>query len=213
MKIEEVNAKLMKWVEENRSHTMLGETVEQKYEGFLSFIETLIGHRLEMDHKVFQSELETSHRNRALAYYLKDSMLLELEVEEALDIYIRQCSICIGLKDLAKIGLVIAHDGADPITKKLIFAKDIARIAKVLMVTCGMYNSSGKFAAHVGIPAKSGVSGAILAAVPPKWHLEEAFRNGCGIAVFAPAIDPHGNSTAGTMLLRRISAEWNFSIF
>ncbi|MEW9501148.1 glutaminase [Jeotgalibacillus marinus] len=196
------------------SSMLPGDTVDEKYERFIAFVEGMIGHRLHLDEDVYQSEWKTAHRNRALAYYLKESNLLDLDVEEALDIYIRQCSICIGLEDLAKIGLVIAHDGYDPITERQIFSNDVARIAKVLMVTCGMYNSSGKFAAHVGIPAKSGVSGGIIAAVPPKWHSDEkAFRKGCGIAVFGPAIDANGNSTAGTMLLRQISTEWDFSIF
>lgn len=191
-----------------------GDTVKEKYERFLLFVEGMIGRQLELDQEVYDSEWKTAHRNRALAYYLKESNLLDLDVEEALDIYIRLCAICISLKDLAKIGLVIAHDGYDPIEERQIFSHDVARIAKVLMVTCGMYNSSGKFAAHVGIPAKSGVSGGILASVPPKWHSpEKAFRKGCGIAVFSPAIDANGNSAAGTMLLRQISEEWDFSIF
>lgn len=191
-----------------------GETVAEKYENLLAFLEKFIGKRLSMDVEVYQSEWKTAHRNRALAYYLAESNQLELEVEEALEIYIRQCSICITLQDLAKIGIIIAFDGFDPILQKQIFSKEVARVAKVLMVTCGMYNSSGEFAAHVGIPAKSGVSGGILAAVPPKWHSDElAFRRGCGIAVFSPAIDSVGNSTAGTMLLKQISKEWDFSIF
>ncbi|MGD7045620.1 glutaminase [Jeotgalibacillus proteolyticus] len=191
-----------------------GDTSDEKFERFILFVEGMIGRRLELDEDVYQSEWKTAHRNRALAYYLKESDLLELDVEEALDIYIRLCSINIGLKDLSKIGLVIAHDGYDPVNKQQIFSSDVARIAKVLMVTCGMYNSSGKFAAHVGIPAKSGVSGGIIASVPPKWHSEEkAFRKGCGIAVFGPAIDANGNSAAGTMLLRQISTEWDLSIF
>ncbi|MDG5472377.1 glutaminase [Jeotgalibacillus sp. ET6] len=191
-----------------------GDTSDEKFERFILFVEGMIGRRLELDEEVYQSEWKTAHRNRALAYYLKESDLLELDVEEALDIYIRLCSINIGLKDLSKIGLVIAHDGYDPVNKQQIFSSDVARIAKVLMVTCGMYNSSGKFAAHVGIPAKSGVSGGIIASVPPKWHSEEkAFRKGCGIAVFGPAIDANGNSAAGTMLLRQISTEWDLSIF
>ncbi|MCH1626883.1 glutaminase [Fredinandcohnia quinoae] len=191
-----------------------GENIPAKYDNLLAFLEKFIGKRLYMDVEVYESEWKTAHRNRALAYYLAESNQLELEVEEALEIYIRQCSISISLQDLAKIGLVIAYDGFDPISKKQIFSKEIARVAKVLMVTCGMYNSSGDFAAHVGIPAKSGVSGGILAAVPPKWHSDEqAFRKGCGIAVFSPAIDSNGNSTAGTMLLKQLSREWDLSIF
>ncbi len=191
-----------------------GETTQEKYDTLLDFFEQLIGRRPQMDQEVYESEWKTAHRNRALAYYLKESNQLELDVEDALEIYIRQCAICMGLQDLARIGLIIAHDGYDPLSDVQVFSKEIARIAKVLMVTCGMYDTSGKFAAYVGIPAKSGVSGGILAAVPPKWHsTEQAFRTGCGIAVFGPAIDANGNSAAGTMLLKKLSKEWDFSIF
>lgn len=196
------------------SANLPGNSTNEKFNYFLTFLEQLIGKPLVMDEEVYQSEWKTAHRNRALAYYLAESNLLQLEVEEALDIYIRQCSVAIKLDELARIGLIIAYDGFDPLTKKQLISKEVARIAKVLMVTCGMYNSSGEFAAHVGIPAKSGVSGGILAAVPPKWHSEKAaLREGCGIAVFSPAIDSNGNSTAGTMLLRKIAQEWDFSIF
>ncbi|MGN1400729.1 MAG: glutaminase [Bacillus sp. (in: firmicutes)] len=191
-----------------------GETPADKYDYLLNFLEVLVEKRLTMDEEVYESEWKTAHRNRALAYYLKESNQLDIEVEEALDIYLRQCSICITLEDLAKIGLIIAYDGYDPVRKKQIFSEEVARITKVLMVTCGMYNSSGKFAAYVGVPAKSGVSGGILASVPPKWHsASDSFRNGCGIAVFSPSIDISGNSTAGTMLLKHISKKWDFSIF
>lgn len=195
------------------SSILPGDSIDEKLEKFQLFLEQFIGKKLVLDDEVYHSEWKTAHRNRALAYYLKESNQLELDVEQALDIYIRQCSLCVNLEDLAKIGLIIAYDGFDPVAKKQIFSKEIARIAKVLMVTCGMYNSSGKFAAYVGVPAKSGVSGGILASVPPKWHCEKTFRKGCGISVYSPAIDISGNSTAGTMLLKQISKEWDFSIF
>lgn len=191
-----------------------GQTSQKKYEYLLEFLEGLVGHPLEMDREVYDSEWKSSHRNRALAYYLKEANFLEIEVEEALDIYIRQCAIKISTKDLALIGLIIAYDGFNPITKEKHFSDEIAQVAKVLMVTCGMYNSSGNFAAHVGIPAKSGVSGGILAAVPPKLHSQTyEFRAGAGIGVYGPAIDVQGNSAAGTMMLRQISKEWDLSIF
>ncbi|MTD30967.1 glutaminase [Planomicrobium sp. YIM 101495] len=191
-----------------------GQTPQKKFQFLLEFLEKLVGHPLEMDQEVYDSEWQTSHRNRALAYYLKEANFLDIEVEEALDIYISQCAIKINVKDLALIGLIIGYDGYNPITKERHFSDDIAQVVKVLMVTCGMYNSSGNFAAHVGIPAKSGVSGGILAAVPPKLHSQTyAFRAGAGIGVYGPAIDVQGNSAAGTMMLKQISKEWDLSIF
>ena len=191
-----------------------GDSTWERYEGLLNFLEGLIGFRPTLDEEVYHSELRTADRNRALAYYLKESHLLTLDVDEALDIYTRQCSICMRLQDLAKIGLILAYDGQHPVTRTQHFSEDIAQIAKVLMVTCGMYNASGKFAAYVGIPAKSGVSGGILAAAPPKYSSQPGHvQSGYGIAVYSPAIDLSGNSTAGTMLLKQLSKTYSFSIF
>ncbi|MBU9673138.1 glutaminase A [Planococcus sp. CP5-4] len=196
------------------SSLLPGQNAQKKFDYLKGFLEELLGHPIEIDKEVYDSEWATSHRNRALAYYLKEANFLELEVEEALDIYISQCSIKVSVKDLALLGLILAYDGYNPITKVKHFSEEIAQVTKVLMVTCGMYNSSGNFAAHVGIPAKSGVSGGIMAAVPPKLHSQTyEFRAGAGIGVYAPAIDVQGNSAAGTMMLRQISKEWDLSIF
>ena len=115
---------------------------------------------------VFQSEWETAHRNRALAYYLKENGFLESDVEETLEVYLKQCSIEINTEDIALIGLILAHDGYHPIRKEQVLPKEVARLTKALMLTCGMYNASGKFAAFIGLPAKSGVSGGIMTLVP-----------------------------------------------
>lgn len=196
------------------SSLLPGQNAQKKFEYLKGFLEGMLGHPLEIDKEVYDSEWTTSHRNRALAYYLKEANFLELEVEEALEIYIRQCAIKVSVKDLALLGLILAYDGYNPITEEKHFSEEIAQVTKVLMVTCGMYNSSGNFAAHVGIPAKSGVSGGIMAAVPPKLHSQTyEFRAGAGIGVYGPAIDVQGNSAAGTMMLRQISKEWDLSIF
>lgn len=188
-----------------------GETKTARLEGLCTFIERMTGEVMEVDEEVYYSELMTANRNRAIAYYLKSNDFLEGDVEQALDLYIRQCAIKVNVESLAKIALVIANDGVLPQTGEQIFSKKIAKIAKALMITCGMYNASGKFATFIGIPAKSGVSGGILSTA--SHENMEGLHGKLGIATFGPAIDEIGNSVAGIEFLKRISNAFELSIF
>jgi len=114
-------------------------------------------------------------------------------------------------EDISRIGLILALDGYNPTLGEQIIPKKIARLTKSLMLTCGMYNASGKFAALVGIPAKSGVSGGIMALSPPRKRT--LYSEGCGIGIFGPAIDDLGNSVAGVKLLEHLVNEYDLSIF
>lgn len=190
-----------------------GESAHQKLEFLFTFIENMIGKRPPINEDVFQSEWQTAHRNRALAYYLKETGFLESDVEEALEVYLKQCSIEVNTEDIALIGLILAHDGYHPIRKEQVLPKKVARLTKALMLTCGMYNASGRFAAYIGLPAKSGVSGGIMALVPSRMRRELPFQDGCGIGIYGPAIDEYGNSSAGVKLLEHIAQEWDLSIF
>ncbi|WP_227937446.1 glutaminase [Alkalihalobacillus deserti] len=192
---------------------LYGESPEQKLESIYALIEKMVGKRPIMNDKVFQSEWKTANRNRALAYYLKESGFLESEVDVALEVYLKQCSIEVNTKDIALIGLILSQNGYDPIHKRQVFPKQIAKLIKGLMLTCGMYNASGKFAAFVGIPAKSGVSGGIMASVPSRNRQELPFQLGCGIGIYGPAIDDYGNSLAGVDLLKHLAEVWDLSIF
>ncbi|WP_028595492.1 glutaminase A [Paenibacillus assamensis] len=181
-----------------------GEGPDEKSERLLQFIRHLAhDNRLDYNEAVYESERETAHRNRSIAYYLKDNGVLEDDVEETLEVYFRQCSIVVNCKQLAHMALVLASDGVDPVTKQQVIPRRYIQIAKSFMVTCGMYNASGEFAIEVGLPAKSGVSGGILSVVPGKW----------GIGIIGPALNSKGNSVAGVQLLRCLSKDWDWSIF
>lgn len=191
-----------------------GKTSDEKLEGIFQLFEKILGRRPELDIEVYESERETSIRNRAIGYFLLETGVLESDLEITLETYFKQCSIEVSAEDLARLGLILANDGIDKMTGEEVIPTQIARLAKVLMLTCGMYDASGKFAAYVGIPAKSGVSGGIMATVPPRARDELLpFMDGCGIGVYGPALDKQGNSTAGIRLLRHIASHWDLSIF
>lgn len=181
-----------------------GDNEEEKFERIINFIKTVTGNNtISINEEVYLSEKNTGDTNRALAYFMKSNGMLEGNVEEILDLYFKQCSIEVSAKDLAKFGVVLANDGIIPWNGERIMSREICRIAKTIMVTCGMYDASGQFALHVGVPAKSGVGGGIMATVPRRY----------GIGVYGPALDKKGNSIAGLHVIKDLSDELDLSIF
>ncbi|WP_077324540.1 glutaminase [Virgibacillus siamensis] len=196
------------------SSILEGRTSDEKMNPIFELLENMLGYRPAINVDVYESERDTSIRNRAIGYYLLETGFLESDLNITLETYFKQCSIEVTVNDLAQIGLILANDGIDPETREEVIPRQVARIAKALMLTCGMYDASGKFATYVGVPAKSGVSGGIIAAVPPRVREEELpFMDGCGIGVYGPALDDKGNSIAGIRLLRHIASQWDLSIF
>ncbi|SHJ69477.1 L-glutaminase [Hathewaya proteolytica DSM 3090] len=181
-----------------------GKTAEEKFNRIINFTRKLTGNPdININEEVYRSEKSTGNRNRALAYYMKSTGVMEGDVEEVLDVYFRQCSMEVTCKDIARIGATLANDGVMPWNNERIISRTVARIIKTIMVTCGMYDASGDFAVHIGIPAKSGVGGGIFAAVPRRM----------GIGVVGPALDPKGNSIGGLKVLEALSKELDLSIF
>lgn len=186
------------------THMIKGKTVEERFQRLLDFIHELAGDvHIGFNEKVARSEFETADLNRALCYFLKQHGIITENVETLMDLYTKQCAIEMNCLGLARIGLIFAMDGVDPITGKRIMPDDVARICKTFMVTCGMYNASGEFAIKIGIPAKSGVSGGIMGSVPGKF----------GVGIFGPSLDEKGNSIAGIKLLELLSKEYRWSMF
>ncbi|MBU3187426.1 glutaminase A [Clostridium estertheticum] len=132
-----------------------GNDINHKFNRLICFFRKICHNdSLWYNEKVYLSEKATGFRNWALANFIKDSGELEGEVEEVLDLYVKQCSIEIDCRDIVMLGAVLAMDGISPITGKTLIPKNICRIVKTLMVTCGMYDASGEFSIKVGIPAK-----------------------------------------------------------
>lgn len=181
-----------------------GRDINEKLEKILDFMKSVTdNHNISVNEEVYLSEKETGNRNRALAYFMKSTGVLDGDIEEILDLYFKQCSIEVTAKDLAKFGAVIANDGVIPWSNEKVIPQEVCRIVKTIMVTCGMYDASGEFAVNVGIPAKSGVGGGIVAAVPRKF----------GIGIYGPSLDEKGNSIAGISLIKELSKELDLSIF
>lgn len=158
---------------------------------------------IQISEKVYLSEKASGDRNRSIAYLLKSEGVLEKDVEEVLDVYFKMCSVEINAIDLAYFGSVLANDGVNIFTGERLIDNWIVKIVKTLMVTCGLYDGSGEFAINIGIPAKSGVGGGILASV------EENF----GIAVYSPKLDDKGNSVWGIKALEYLSREMKLHFF
>lgn len=183
---------------------IFGETVDKKLDRILKFIQRATNNNsISINEEVYECEKATGDRNRALAYFMKGNGIIEGDVEEILDLYFKQCSIEATAKDLARFAAVIANDGVAPWNNEVLISREICRIVKTIMVTCGMYDASGEFAIHVGVPAKSGVGGGILATVPRRY----------GIGIYGPSLDEKGNSICGTHILKELSEELELSIF
>ncbi|WP_173916596.1 glutaminase A [Halobacillus sp. Marseille-Q1614] len=186
------------------SDMIRGGSIEEKVGRLLSFLHELTDdHTIQVNEGVADSEYETAFLNRSLLYYLKQHGVIAGDVEETLKVYTHQCSIDVNVQSLSKIGAVFANEGRDLNSGRQIIPKHLARICKTFMVTCGMYDASGSFAIKVGLPAKSGVSGGVMASL-----------NGFGgIAVYGPALDDKGNSVVGLKLLEVLSNRYDLSIF
>lgn len=181
-----------------------GETYQERFARLLDLTRKLADNPdITVDEAVYRSEKSHGSKNRALAYLLKTYGFLQDDVEEVLDCYFRACSIRVDCRDLAHIAAVLANRGRAPGSDERIFPARFAQYVNAILLTCGMYDGSGEFAIRVGLPAKSGVGGGIMAAVPTRM----------GIGIFSPALDRKGNSVAGIHLLEQLSQRMYLSIF
>lgn len=158
---------------------------------------------VDYDHDVYQSEVATGDKNRALGYMLKSNGIIEGNLEEVLSAYFQACSLNSTCAQLSYFGAILANNGVCPKTNKELIKPEIVKSVVSLMSSCGMYDASGEYALKVGIPSKSGVGGGILACVPGKM----------GIGVFSPALDAKGNSLCGIKSIEHLSKSLNLSIF
>ena len=170
----------------------------------VEFLRPLCGNReVHYDRAVATSERRTSHRNAAMAHLMKSFGNLANSVGEVLDAYCRHCAIEMSCVELARAVAFLAHGGINPADGRAILDPSLTKRLNALMLTCGTYDAAGDFAFRVGLPAKSGVGGGIVAVMPGE----------CGICVWSPGLEPSGNSLAGSLALERFTTLTGRSIF
>jgi glutaminase len=180
-----------------------GDSAEYRWSRILGLFERFAGRPLAVDEAVYRSEKETGHRNRAIAYLELNAGMIEEPADEHLDLYFRQCSILIDARDLGVMAATLANNGVNPLTGERALAENHVRSLLSVMHSCGMYDFSGEWGFRVGMPAKSGVGGGIVAVLPGQF----------GIGTFSPRLDAQGNSVRGIGVCEALSEYFNLHVF
>ena len=164
---------------------------------------TIAGRPLTIDRAVYESERRTGHRNRAIVHLLLNFGIVHDDAEAVLDLYFHQCSILITCRDLAMMAATLSNMGCHPVTGRA--ALNVSSVKDVLsvMFTCGMYDYSGQWAYRVGVPAKSGVAGGVMAVV----------NRQLGIGTYSPRLDRFGNSTRGIEVCADLASQLGLHVF
>ncbi|MEX1141574.1 MAG: glutaminase A [Thermoleophilaceae bacterium] len=174
-----------------------GATVAERFERVRAEFSRWAGRELEMEERIFAADLAAAHHHRAIGHLLRGSGVIEDDPGPAIELYFRQCALQVDCRDLALMAATLGNGGQHPRSGERVL--DAALVERVLsvMTTCGMYDAAGEWVADVGLPAKSGVGGGVLAVLPGQ----------IGIAVFSPRLDEHGNSVRGVAACRQISRD------
>ena len=180
-----------------------GKNEDEKWNKILDFYSKVAGEKLVLIDEVYKSEAATNAGNKALSMLLAKYERIYADPFESVDIYTKQCSVGVNATQLARMGAVLADNGKNPATgEQVIKVEDVPFILST-MTMAGLYDSSGAWAWHVGLPAKSGVGGGIVAIVPGKG----------AIAVFAPRLDDAGNSVKAQEVIEYVADKLDFNLF
>jgi glutaminase len=172
---------------------------DEAFETIRAALGRFAGRRLDIDDAVFGSERATGDRNRAIAYLLRNSGVITVDVGAVLDVYFRQCAVLVTARDCAIMAATLANRGVNPVTgEQVVSPYAVARTLSV-MTSSGMYDYAGEWIYRVGIPAKSGVGGGILASLPAR----------LGLGSYSPRLDDHGNSVRGIRVCEALSSHYD----
>lgn len=173
------------------------------YRHVVQFLERMIGADIELLQEVVDSDRTGGDLNRSMMFMAKHHGNLRNPVEKVMDAYVRQCAIMVDCRGLAQAGRFLMHGDPDEGSQRTLARTQRARRILATMMLCGLYDGAGDFAYRVGLPAKSGVGGGILAISP----------NNASIAAWSPALDPMGNSWLGTLGLELLTDRIDWSVF
>lgn len=180
-----------------------GATAAEKWKFIHEGLSRFAGRTLEIDKEVYASAVDTNLRNRELARTLARFGRIYADPMEAVELYTKQCALAVSAKDLAVMGATLADGGAHPITGKQVVDPSVCHYTLAVMVTAGMYETSGAWLYDVGLPGKSGIGGGIVTIAPGKGAL----------ATFSPRLDATGNSVKGQLVARFLSRHLGMDLF
>jgi glutaminase len=180
-----------------------GNTPEERWNQIIGTMSDFADRPLSVQEEVYRSESETNLRNRGIVQLLDSYKKLGSDPLESLDLYTRQCSIEVTARDLALMSATLANGGVNPITSKRVLDQNYVPKVLAVMLTNGLYEDSGTWAYQVGLPAKSGVAGGVIAVVPGKF----------AIATYSPPLDKAGNSFRGQKAIEYITNKLGVNIF
>ncbi|GAA1406839.1 glutaminase [Glutamicibacter uratoxydans] len=180
-----------------------GKSSAKKWENVREGLSAFAGRPLILDDEVYESESEANERNKALGRLLKSYGRLEGDPLNAVDVYTKQCSLNITANDLAVMGATLADGGINPVTGQRVVSADVCRDTLATVATNGLYERSGDWLFEIGIPAKSGVSGGIVAVAPGKG----------AIGAFSPLLDMAGNSVRAQLAIGHLSRAMGLNLF
>ncbi len=180
-----------------------GDTLEEKQEKLFNMFRDYFGRDININESIFWSRKTGDSWNRAIAYMMLNFGLIEGKIEEILDLYFQQCSILVNCQDLALMAATLANKGLNPLTGARTINEKYTKNLLSVMFTSGLYDFSGQWAYRIGLPAKSGLSGAIIGVIP----------NQMGIAVFSPPLGEHNKSVRGVKIFEELSQRLKLHIF
>ena len=180
-----------------------GKEPQTRLRRMLEMFSLYVGEEVAIDESVYQSESATGHRNRAIGHMLRNFDILTEPPEPVVDLYFKQCSISVNCRNLAVMAATLANHGVNPITGRQAIRGEYVESILGVMGSCGMYDYAGEWLYRVGMPAKSGVSGGVIAVLPGQ----------LGIGVFSPLLDSHYNSIRGLQVCDDLSRHFDLHLF